>query len=151
MTFASHIVNALPPVADVEDTSFDSDVINAQGEEVIFIYYTGANAGGDSVITVEACDNVTPSNQTAIPFTYSSIVATDIPSDWAAATAAGFTTSQVANAFHVIKVDPAELAEEGYGYVRLSATEDTNAAVLGGVLAIVVGGRYEHRSTTLLT
>ena len=151
MDIGFHVVNALPPVADVEDTSFDSDVVNAQGGGVLFIYQTGANAGGDSTITVEACDDVTPSNQTAVPFVYRSCVATDIWSDWTAATTAGFTSSQVANAMHQIYVDSSELAEEGYGYVRLSGTEDTNAAVLGGVLALVMDGRYQLTPATLIT
>ena len=146
-----HVVNAIVPVADVEDTSNDSDVVNCQGGGVLFIYQTGANAGGDSTITVEACDNVTPSNTTAVPFVYRSCVATDIWSAWTAATTAGFTSSQVANAMHQVYVDGAELAEEGYGYVRFSTTEDTNASVTGGVLAIVMNGRYEPITTTLLT
>ena len=146
-----HVVNAIPPVADVEATSFDSDVVNCQGGGVLFIYHTGVNAGGDSTITVEACDNVTPSTTAVVPFVYRSCVATDVWGDWTAATTAGFTSSQVSNAMHQIYVDGAELAEEGYGYVRLSATEDTNAAVLGGVLAIVIDGRYEAAPATLLT
>ncbi len=147
-----HVVNALPPVADVEEGGFVTDVVNAQGSWVWFYYQTGVNAGGDCVITALACDNVTPSNTTAIPFQYRTSVATDIWSEWTAATAAaGFTTSTVSNAHHQVLIDPAELAEEGFGYVRIIGTEDTDNTVLGGVTCIVFDARYAPSITTLLT
>jgi hypothetical protein len=146
-----HIVNAIAPVADFADTSFDSDVVEANGSGVLFIIQQGVSGGGISTVTVEACDNVTPSNSTAVPFIYRSCVATDVWSEWTAATSAGFSSSAVTNSMHQIYVDSAELAEEGYGYVRLSGDETTNFANIGAVLAIVIDGRYEPRTTTLLT
>ena len=151
MDIGFHVVNALPPVADVEDTSFDTDIVDAgAGEGVLFIYHTGVNAGGDSTITVEASDDISASTTAVVPFVYRSCVATDVWSDWTAATTAGFTSSQVSNAMHQIYVDSAEIAEEGYQYVRLSATEDTNAAVLGGVLALIVKPRYALQPDSVL-
>ncbi len=148
-----HVVNALVPVADVFGTSSDSDVVNAQGGGVLFIVYSGAVSGAAvNTATVEACDNVTPSNTTTVPFVYRESVLTDIWGDWTAATATGFSmTNTVANSMWQIFVDAAELAEEGYGYVRLSTDETGNFTILGGVLAIVIDGRFEPITTTLLT
>ena len=146
-----HLVNALPPVADIEEGGMLSDVVNAQGAGILFVYYTGVNAGGDSTITVQACDTVTPRNTTAVPFIYRANVATDVWGAWTAATTAGFTSSQVSNAVHQIYVDGAELAEEGYGYARLVGVEDTDNTCLGGILAFVLKGRYEVAPATLIT
>lgn len=146
-----HVVNALPPVADIEEGGMLSDVVNAQGGGILFIYYTGVNAGGDSTITVQACDNVTPSNTQVVPFVYRSNVATDIWGEWAAATTAGFTSSTASNAVHQVFVDAAELAEEGFGYARLVGVEDTDNTCLGGILAFVIDGRFEPIITTLIT
>ncbi|KKN74782.1 hypothetical protein LCGC14_0386750 [marine sediment metagenome] len=147
-----HVINAVVPVADAFNTSFDSDIINAQGAGVLFIIQTGANAsGGISTITVEACSTNTASAVATVPFIYRSCVATDVWSDWTAATTAGISSSAVANAMHQIYVDTAELAEEGYGFVRLSGDETTAQAVTAGVLAIVIDGRYEPTPVTLLS
>ena len=150
-----HIVNVTPPIADVEEgnigTVQPADVVNCQGGGVSFIYITGANATGNSTLTILACDNVTPSNTTAVPFVYRTCVATDIWSDWTAATAAGFNTGTVANSMYHLYVDGAELAEEGYGYVRCTSVEVTDAAVTGGIIAIVHNMRYQPITTTLVT
>jgi len=146
-----HVVNAMAPVADMFDTSFDSDVINAQGGGVLFIIQQGVSGGSISTITVEACDDKDASNSAVVPFIYRSCVATDVWGDWTAATTAGFSSSAVTNSMHQIYVDGAELAEEGYGYVRLSGDETTNFANIAAVLAIVIDGRYEPAPATLLT
>ncbi len=148
-----HVVNALPPIADIEEGGMASDIISARGGGVLFIYYTGVNAGGDSTITVDACSTITASATTQIPFIYRANVATDVWGDWTAVTVAatGFTSSQVSNAVHQIFVDAAEIAETGYEFVRLVGTEDTDNTCLGGILAIVIDARYQPTSETFLT
>jgi len=148
-----HVVNAIQPVADFASTSFDSDIINCQGGGVLFILYSGAVSGAAvNTVTVEASDDVSATSTTAVPFIYRQCVATDIWSDWTAATVAGFSaTNTVAGSMWQVYVDSAELGEEGYKYVRLSGDETGNFTILGGVIAIVIDGRYEPRNTTLLT
>ena len=146
-----HIVNAIPPIADIEEGGMLTDIISARGGGVLFIYYTGVNAGADSAITVQACSTITATATTAIPFVYRSCVATDVWGDWAEATSNTFTTSQVSNAMHQIWVDPAEIAETGYEFVRMVGTEDTDTTCLGGVLAIVLEPRYGPTTETFLT
>jgi hypothetical protein len=148
-----HVVNAIQPVADFAATSFDSDIVKALGEGVLVIIYSGAVSGAAaSTITVEACSTITATAVATVPFIYRECVATDVWGEWTAAAATGFSAlNTVAGSMWQIWVDSAELAEEGYTYVRLSGDETANFTILGGVLAIVVTGRYEPRTTTLLT
>ena len=99
-----HVINALPPVADVWGATADTDIIDAgAGDGVLFIV------------------------------------------QWTAAAKTGFSmvhTAGVSNAMWQIYVDSAEIAEEGYRYVRMSTDETANHAVLGGVLALVINPRY---------
>jgi hypothetical protein len=145
-----HVVNALVPVADAFNASSDSDIIDPQGGWVLFIIQQGANAGGASTVTVEACSTIAAAATTTIPFAYRSCVATDVWGAWTAATTAGFTTSTVANTMHQVLVDPAEIAETGYRFVRMSTDETTDAAVTAGVLALVIDGRYEPAPASML-
>ena len=148
-----HVVNAISPIADFAATSFDSDIVRVEGEGILFIIYSGAVSGAAaSTVTVEACSTITATAVATVPFIYRACVATDIWGEWTAAAATGFSADNtVAGSMWQIWVDSAELAEEGYKYVRLSGDETSNFTILGGVLAIVIGGRYEPRITTLLT
>ena len=99
-----HVINALPPVADVWGATADTDII-----------------------------------------VYRVCLATDVWGAWTAAVKTGFSmvhTAGVSNAMWQIYVDSAEIAEEGYRYVRMSTDETANHAVLGGVLALVINPRY---------
>ena len=148
---ASHAVNAITPVADFLAGTVNSDVIECLGEGILFFVHTGANAGGDSTITVQACDDTTPSNATAVNFIYRTTGNNDTWSAWTAAAAAtGFTSSTTANTMYQVYVDAAELAAQGYGYARLRAVESTDAAVLGGCVAWVVNTRFQIEPTSLI-
>lgn len=138
-----HFVNALPPVADALAGSAASDVINCKNfSKIIFVLQKGVGTTGTTVITVEACDDVTPSNTTAVPFRYRNITSGDTVTALTAAAAAGFTTTAGSNHLILVEVDAVELAKAGYGYVRLKADEDTDDPVLAGILAIGVGPRF---------
>src|SRR3990172_3813270 len=91
---------ALSPVADGLDGTKRSDVYSLRDHgRILFVVAMGVATGGTAttVLTVNACDNVTPSNRTAIPFWYREIIGTTNTGDtdgaitWAAAT--GFTTT----------------------------------------------------------
>lgn len=149
MTFSqeAQLVNCLVPVADYQNGDPASDVVSmAECDKGIFILYTGANASGDAVITVESCDDTTPTTATAIPFhvTKYETSGSDVASaPYAAVAATGFTTSQTANVFYVIEVSAADL----YGtdkYVRLKVTENTDNAVAGGAFFIGLKTRYKE-------
>jgi len=145
MNFDVHVINALPPVADAFDTSKDSDIIDAgAGEGVLFIIQEGATGGAAaSTITVEASSTITATAVATVPFIYRQCVATDVWGAWTAATVTGFSmVNTAANSMWQVYVDSAEIAEEGYRYVRLSTDETANFAVTAGVLALVINPRY---------
>jgi hypothetical protein len=140
------------PVADAFAGTLNTDIVKALGEAVMFEITKGVGTTGTSVITVDACDDVSPSNTTAVVFWYKTSTTLGVWSDWTAATVAGFTLTAGSNQQYLIYV-PADVlaAADQYGYVRLTATESVNDPVLGGVNAIVVNTSYAPQLTTLLT
>ena len=145
-----HAVKGLDPVADAFSGTVASDVIDfSLHQEVLFVIYKGVGTTGTSVITVEACDNTTPSTTSAIPFKYKAITSTDLQGAVTTATASGFTTTAGSSQIYVIEVIPEEMSASGYQYVRLKAVEDTNNPVLGGILILAGAPKYGKPSTTL--
>lgn len=141
----NHLVTGLAPVADAfAGATVNSDVINVENYgHVSFLIWKAVGAVGTSTVTVEACDNTTPSTTTAIPFKYAR--KQDSDDTWGAvtdATAAGFATTAGSNEMYLIEVDVADIAEQGCGYVRLDMAEVADAAVLGGILVILSEPRY---------
>ena len=69
MELGFHVVNALVPLADRFQASSDSDIIDAGGGAgVLFVIQQGANAGGISTVTVEACSTITATATSVVPF-----------------------------------------------------------------------------------
>lgn len=143
-----HFVKGLDPVADAFSGTVYSDVIEVGGQGIGFVIYKGVGTTGTSTITVNACDNTTPSTESAVEFFYKRISTTD--SGWTAATTAGFTTTAGSSDVYHIAVPADKLASSGYGYARLKAVESANDPVLGGVLAYVFGGRFVPQPTSLI-
>lgn len=149
-----HIAFGKNPVADFAATSAVSDVVNAKNfHSTTFLVYWGVGTTGTMTITVEACDDVTPSNTTAIPFTYrvitGSLNAGDTAGTLTRATTAGYTTTAGSHQCHVICVDNAELGDTGYSYVRVKCTEVVASAILGGILTLQGEPRLDVTTTTL--
>lgn len=139
-----HVVNALVPVADAFAATKYTDIIKlAKHHKITFVIITGANAGGDSVVTVEACDDVTPTNSSAIAFRYKACTSGDTFGAMAACASTGFTTSTTANSMYVVEVT-SDMLTQGYEYVRLKLVEDTDNAVTAGIAAILSDGRYQE-------
>lgn len=146
------VLNALVPAADMNNGGGETDIVSMkQADRMIFILYTGANATGNANITVEACDDVTPTTTSAIAFyaTEYETSGSDVPSTARAAVAStGFKTALTANALYVIEVESSAVVGAGdtYEFCRLIMTESTNAAVTGGVIAITANTRYKEAS-----
>jgi len=132
-----HFVKGLDPVADAFSGTVYSDVIDmSEFQEILFVVYKGVGTTGTSTITVEACDDTTPSNTSAIAFWYRAITSGDTHGALTAATTSGFTTTAGSSQLYLISVRAAELLSSGYKYVRLKAVESVDSPVLGGILAI---------------
>ena len=145
-----HWIGGIVPDAAAFDDDVQTDIFEVQGEGAVFIIFAGTNAGGDSDVTVQACDNTTPSNTTAVRFYYRACTTFDTWGDWTAAGTDGFTTSTDSNYMYQVYVPASELASEGYGYVRLQLSEDTDNEVDGCVLAGVVNPRYVEQPESLI-
>jgi hypothetical protein len=130
-------IKGLDPVADAFDSTVYSDVVNmSKFERVVFAVYVGVGATGTSTLTVQACDDTTPSNRSAVPFYYREITTGDTEGAITAAAAAGFTTTPGSSKLVLVEVREDALASSGYGYVQLKAVESANSPVLAGILVI---------------
>jgi hypothetical protein len=146
------------PVADCFATVGYSDVINASdAEEVIFLLLLGAAADNVNTITVEACDNVTPSNSTAIPFTYQLTSTEGSPGTVTAVAATGVATDGdlAAGQHYVVMVDPADIeaasSHAGRKYCRLVVTEGgTATAQLGAIYVLVRTKRKQDQIASVI-
>lgn len=151
--FDKHIVQGLVPAADAFSAGVATDVVSLRDyNRVTFVIITGAiqDSGVSNIVTVNACDNVVPSNTTAIPFHHRSLEWSTSADTWgalalAAATGTNLTDDHaVANAVHLVTVtaDMVESAAPGYGYVQLAIAETADKTVTAAVLVILDEPRY---------
>lgn len=131
------------PIADAYETDTNKIVTDvfrmSEYNHITFIIHEGVGTTGTATITVLSCDNVTPSNSTAIVFDYSLSTTADTFSDLATATTAGFDTTAGSNHIYVIEIDATQLSSRSGvkdQYVQLIATESADAEVLAGCIAI---------------
>lgn len=133
-----HIINCIPPI-DINGAGADGDIFSLKdGNHASIIVQLGVT-GATLTITVEECDNVTPSNSTAIAFkVYKEETANgDTLGDRTAVLAAGLTTSANDGIFYVIEIDAEDLTE-GFPYVRVRLS-DPSAATLASAVAVISG------------
>jgi hypothetical protein len=135
-----HYVRGIAYSADVFSGTVYSDVVNMKNwHAVSFLINVELGSTGTSTITVQACDDVVPSNRSAVPFYVQKYTGSDdVPGAVTAVAATGFTTTAGATAqlYHIM-VDGAQLGASGYGYVQLKAVEVVNDPVAGSVLIIM--------------
>jgi hypothetical protein len=136
-----HIVNILPPL-DIDAAAETSDVFSMKNYEHATIIIQLGVTGAAATVTVEACDDFTPSNTTAIAFNVykQETAAGDVLGARTAVAAAGFATSLSDGVFYVIEVDASELPA-GKPNLRVAFT-DPGAATFGSAVAILSGARY---------
>lgn len=134
------VVKGLDPVANAFAGTVHSDVVNmARLDKVLFFIYKAVGATGTATITVNACDDVVPTNRTAIAFKYRRCCnTTDAQGTITQATTAGFNTTAGSSEIYVIEVNKEDLAASGYGYVELTSVEVVASAVLGGIMILGV-------------
>lgn len=139
----SHFMKGLDPVADAFASTVYSDIVDFRDyHSLVFVVYKGVGTTGTSTLTVEASDDTSGSNTTAIPFRYKAITSGDTEGALTAATTSGFTTTAGSSQLYLIEVDQQEMGDTGYNYVRLKAVESADDPVVGAVLIIGNGARY---------
>ncbi|MFA5436514.1 MAG: hypothetical protein WC372_10800 [Candidatus Neomarinimicrobiota bacterium] len=136
-----HVVNILPPqsITDAVVSGVFSMKNHQHATIIVTAGSTNANAGN---ITIEECDNFTPTNDTAIGFTYykEETDAGDTLSEKQTATTAGIDVSANDNIMYVIEIDAAELTD-GYPNLILKWSAPGGATLVSAV-AVLSGARY---------
>lgn len=146
-----HFAKGIDPVADAFAATVRSDVYAMRDHHtMLFLVYIGVGATGTSTITVNSCDDITPTTRTAIQFRSRDILATDVQGAITLRAAAGYIPAAGSSKIILIEVDDADLID-GDAFVELTLVESVNSPVLGSVLAIMGDGRYkENVSATVL-
>jgi len=140
----------LDPIADAFNGTVNSDVDEVLGHGVLFTIGKGVGATGTSTVTVDACDDFTPSNTTAVIFWYRAMTTMGTWGDWTAATVAGFTTTAGSSQLYEVFAPADVIGATGYPNARLHLVEVVSSAVLGYVLAEVAPTRYATQTVSLL-
>lgn len=151
--WGKHIVQGIVPAADRFAGGTNSDVVSLKDyNRVTWLIITGAieDTGISNLVTVDACDDSTPSNTTAVPFYRRSLQWSTSADTWGALTlvsASGYnftSNNTVANAVHLITVtaDMLNSAAQGYEYARLTIAETANKTITAAVLCILDEARY---------
>ena len=140
-----HPMKGLDAVADAFASTVYSDIYNmGDYSSILFILHKGVGTTGTSTLTVQACDDISASNTTDIPFRSKSITATDVEGALTVRAAAGFDTTAGSSQIYAIEASSEEMEDTGYQYIRLAYVEVADAAVLGGILAFGIGNRYKQ-------
>ena len=144
----------LAPVADYDAGGVSSDIVNCEDyDKVVFLVVKGVGVTGTGVLTIEASDDVSASNTTAVPYRSIEVTGADVTS--AAPTeraAAGFTMTAGSATLIAAEVDAVELSKAGYKYVRATLTESVDSPVLAGIVVLMGSPRYSPpKTTTVLT
>jgi len=144
-----HFEMGLAPVADFAGADpVYSDVVNMKDHgKVRFIVVWGVGTTGTIKFTVNACDDVVPTNETAVPFTYRVTAAAGTPGAPTRTTASdGFTNTAGSNQILEVEVDAADVGATDKSYVRLKMDEVTNDPILGGILIQLAEPRHSGAS-----
>jgi hypothetical protein len=134
----NHLVKGLDPVADAFSGTVYSDIVSMSGHNHIqFVIYKGVGTTGTSTVTVQACDDVSASNTSALPFHYQAITSGDTQGTYTAVENTGFVTTAGSSQLYKIDVDAQALAASGYEFIRLKMVQVADDPVLGGILIIL--------------
>lgn len=145
-----HVVHILPPQSF--DAAITSDVFSLKNySHATIIVQAGATNADAGNITIEECDDFTPTTDTAIAFDYyaETTAAGDTLGAKTTATTAGIDVSANDNITYVIEIDASQLTD-GYPNLILKWSIP-GGATLGSAVAILSGSRYaETESATAI-
>lgn len=137
-----HVVNILPPVSITAATT--SDVWSMKNYSHCSIIVTcGATNADAGFVTIEECDDFTPTTDTAIGFSYyaeTTAAGDTLGARTAAVAATGIDVSANDSIMYVIEIDAAELSD-GYPNLILKWSIPGGATLVSAV-AILSGARY---------
>lgn len=137
----AHVINAIPPQGSAAAT-LNSDVFSMKdASHATIILQIGVQAGAAS-FTLSACDDFTPSNETAIAYRLAKETTAlgDTLDALTAVAATGSVTAATSNIMYVIEVDAEDLPE-GKPNLRLKLADLDNTTYVS-VVAILTGLSY---------
>ena len=141
-----HVVNILPPQSIAG--AVNSDVFSMKdASHATIIVTAGATNADAGNITIEECDDFTPTTSTAIVFSYyaETTAAGDTLGSRTAATVAGIDVSANDNITYIIEIDAEELTE-GYPNLRLAWSAPGGATLVSAVV-VLSGLAYQGDQT----
>jgi hypothetical protein len=137
-----HVVNILPPQSISGATVADIFSMENYAHATIIVTAGSTNADAGN-ITIEECDDFTPTNDTAIDFYYyaeTTAAGDTLGARTLAEAATGIDVSANDNITYVIEIDAAELSE-GYPCIELKWSAPGGATLVSAV-AVLSGARY---------
>jgi len=142
-----HVVNILP--CDNINGGAVTDVFSMENyaHASILVRLATATVGATVRITVDECDDFTPTNSTPIAFGYYQELTAggDTLGARAAAGVAGLMVGSTEGQMAVIEIDDSELSD---GYPNLQVTiEDPGSCCYVDIVAILTGARYKKATT----
>jgi len=141
-----HVVhNPLTAHEDMFNGNPATDVVSMEcWNRVTWIVVKSAGATGTAKLTVESCDDTTPTTPTEISFYHRSMTTIDTwATDWAlqSTPATGLTTTAGANQVYEITVT-SDMLSGTDKYVRLQATEVADDPCDGAIVTVLSEPRY---------
>jgi len=112
----------------------------------------GATPAADGLITVESCDNLTPTTHTEITFDYYECILDfegalgDVMSTKKTAETTGLVPTAVANIMYIIELEASQLASGHIGF-RFSQANPTGDSIMSAV-AVLSGARYKSPASS---
>lgn len=143
------------PVGDALAGTIYTDVVCMKKYHTcFFILFTGVGTTGTTTITIQACDDFTPTTPSAIAFYYKRISSGETNTAWTAATSTGFATTAGSHQVYVIRVDAEVLplvSGVKYENVRMKCVELVDDPVLAGCLVMMADPRYDEATLDAVT
>jgi hypothetical protein len=127
----------------------------AKYDHATIVVQVGVSAAAFTKIIVNACDDFTPSNRTALAYklytceTLNTAASGDVLAAAQAVAAAGFTPSATDGIFYVIEINADELPA-GKPNLELSLTNTSNS-VIASAFAVLTKGRYAGDQSATVT
>jgi hypothetical protein len=139
----NHVVSILDPVADAFSATPTLDIVNVSGyNHCTFLVWWGVGATGTVTFTVEASDDVSGSNVSAVEFSVRRQPTSTNVQGALSVNATTYATTAGSSQIYIIEVDVAKLGATGYKFLKLKGVELVDSPILGGVLAILSQPRY---------
>jgi hypothetical protein len=141
------------PVADCLKGTVYTDVVSLSlYEEALFTVVLGLNTGGTgtALLTVQSCDDFTPTNRVAVEFEYKRVSAGETNTKWTPATSAGVTTTAGSHQTYIVRAK-AENQYLDYPNVQLKSVEVVDDPFVGGCSIQMAKPSYDREVLDAVT